>query len=327
MICLIVQPIHAAGTSLLERAGIGVREASAPDMATVATEIAEADFAITRNAGLSGEAMRAARRLRVLGVHGIGVDPVDLPTAAEIGLPVANTPSANVQSVAELAIAQMLSIARRVREGDEAMRLGHYEYRYSRDFRELGGAVLLIVGFGKIGRRTAEIARTAFGMRVLVHSPSVPPAEIEAAGLEVAPDIDAALALADYVSLHQVLTPQTRGFLDRERLGRMKQGATLVNTARGALVDSEALIEAVRDGRLRGAAMDVFDSEPLRVGHPLLAEPGILLSPHVGGATEEALERTAVQVAEAVIAVLEGRRPAHLVNPEIWDRRRQPVTA
>jgi D-3-phosphoglycerate dehydrogenase len=296
-------------------------------MTTVAEEIGDADAAITRNAGLSGDAMRAAPRLRVLGVHGIGVDPVDMLTANEIGLPVANTPEANVQSVAELAISQMLSIARRVRESDAAMRAGNYAYRYSRDFHELSGAVLLIVGFGQIGRRTAEVARTAFGMRVLVHSPSVPPAAIEAAGFEVAADLDAALPVADYVSLHQVLTPRTRGLLDRERVNRMKKGATLVNTARGALVDTEALIDAVRNGHLRGAAMDVFDREPLPPAHPLVAEPGILLSPHIGGSTEEALERTAVQVAEAVIDALEGRRPVHLVNPDVWTRRRQPVAA
>jgi D-3-phosphoglycerate dehydrogenase len=296
-------------------------------MATVAAEIGNADAAITRNAGLSGDAMRAAGRLRILGVHGIGVDPVDMATAAEIGLPVANTPAANVQSVAELAISQMLAIARRVRESDDAMRHDNYAYRYSRDFRELSGAVLLIVGFGQIGRRTAEIARTGFGMRVLVHSPSVRRAEIETAGFEVAADLDAALAIADYVSLHQMLTPTTRGFLNADRLGRMKTGATLVNTARGALVDTDALIAAVRSGHLRGAAMDVFDKEPLPEGHPFIAEPGILLSPHIGGSTEEALERTAVQVAQAVIAALEGRRPANLVNPDVWDRRRQPVAA
>lgn len=327
MNCLVIQPIHPAGLTLLQHAGITVNIASASDMATVATEIVDADAAITRNAGLSGAAMLAAPRLRIVGVHGIGVDPVDMAKAAELGLPVANTPHANVQSVAELAISQMLSIAKRVREGDAAMRDNRYDYRYSRDFRELSGATLLIVGFGHIGRLTAEMAHAAFGMRILVHSPSVPPAEIAAAGFEVAADLDAALGAADYVSLHQVLTPRTRGSFDRDRLARMKPGATLVNTARGALVDTAALIDAVESGHLRGAAMDVFDKEPLPPDHPLLSAKGILLSPHIGGSSEEALERTAVQVAQAVIAALGGQRPAYLVNPEIWERRRQPAAA
>jgi len=327
VICLIIQPIHPAGVTLLQQAGIEVRDASAADMEVVAREIADADAAITRNAGLSGAAMRAAPQLKVLGVHGIGVDPVDMVQAAELGLPVANTPLANVQSVAELAIAHMLAIAKRVRECDRAMREDRYDYRYSRDFRELSGRTLLIVGFGRIGRRTAEIAKLAFGMRVLGHSPSVPDGEIVAAGFEPAPDLDSALGEADYVSLHQVLTPQTRGLFNRDRLRAMKKGATLVNTARGALVDAEALVEALESGHLRGAAFDVFDKEPLAPGHPFTRTSGILMSPHIGGSSEEALERTALQVAAAVIAALAGRRPEHLVNSDVWERRRLGVAA
>jgi D-3-phosphoglycerate dehydrogenase len=237
-------------------------------------------------------------------------------------LPVANTPYANVQSVAELAISQMLAIAKRVREADRAVRENRFDYRYARDFREITGATLLIVGFGRIGRRTAEIAKSAFAMTVLVHSPSVGDAAIRAAGFEPAPDLDRALAVADYVSLHQVITPKTRNMFDRARLMAMKKGAVLVNTARGALVDTDGLIAAIESGHLRGAAMDVFDKEPLPKDHPFTRVDGILLSPHLGGSSEEALERTAIQVAEAVIAVLAGRQPEYLVNPAVWDRRR-----
>lgn len=326
MKCLVIQPIHPAGIAVLEQAGIEVELASAADMATVAREIASADAAITRNAGLSRAAMEAAGLLSILGVHGIGVDPVDIAFADEIGLPVANTPYANVQSVAELAIAHMLAIAKRVRESDRAMREDRYDYRYTRDFRELSGRILLIAGFGRIGRRTAEIASTAFGMRVLVHSPRVPEQDIRDAGFEAVPDLDAALRGADYVSLHQVLTAANRGLFDRDRLFRMKKGATLVNTARGALIDTAGLVEAVESGHLRGAAMDVFDPEPLPVGHPFTTTDGILLAPHIGGATEEAMERTATQVAAAVVAALSGNRPDHLVNPGVWNRRRRLST-
>jgi D-3-phosphoglycerate dehydrogenase / 2-oxoglutarate reductase len=155
----------------------------------------------------------------------------------------------------------------------------------------------------------------------------VPTAEILEAGFEPATDLDAALAVADYVSLHQVVTPRTRNLFDRGRLFRMKKGAALVNTARGALVDTLGLIEAVESRHLRGAAMDVFDKEPLPAEHPYARCEGILLSPHLGGSSEEAMERTAVQVADAVVAVLAGRRPDHLVNPGVWERRRRPVAA
>ena len=322
MICLLIQPIHPSGIRILEDAGLRVRAASAASMDVVAQEIRDCDAAITRNAGLNRAAMEAATRLKVLGNHGIGVDPVDVAYATEIGLPVVFTPYANVQSVAELVVAHMLAVAKRVREADRSVREERFDYRYSRDFREVAGKTLAIIGFGRIGRRTAEIAKAAFGMRVVVYSPRVGEAAVREAGFDYAADLDSLLVEADVVSLHQVLTPETRGLFNRERLFRMKRGATLINTARGALVDTDGLIAAVSSGHLRGAAMDVFDKEPLPPGHPFTTTDGILLSPHIGGATEEAMERTAVQTAEQVVAVLAGRRPEHLVNPQAWERRR-----
>lgn len=322
MKCLLIQPIHPSGIEALQAAGIEVVQASAHDMATVANEIVDCDAAITRNAGLDRAAMQAAVKLKVLGNHGIGVDPVDVAYGTEIGLPIAFTPYANVQSVAELVIAHMLAIAKRVREADAAVRTDNFDYRYTRDFRELSGKTLLIVGFGRIGRRTAEIARAAFDMTILIHSPSVPVDEIEAAGFASAPDLDVALAAADYVSLHQTLNERTRGLFSRERLLKMKKDAALINTARGALVDREALLEVLESGHLRGAAFDVFEKEPPSPDHPYMACTSVLVSPHIGGSSEEAAERTAVQVAEAVIAVLGGQKPEHMVNPQVWDRRR-----
>jgi D-3-phosphoglycerate dehydrogenase len=321
VICLLIQPIHPRGIGVLQEAGLEVRTASAAGMDVVAREIAPADAAITRNAGLNRAAMEAAAELKVLGNHGIGLDPVDVAYAGKIGLPIVFTPYANVQSVAELAIAHMLAIAKRVREADRAVRDGRFDYRYSRDFHEICGKTIAIVGFGRIGRRTAELA-AALGMRVVVHSPRVGAEAVEAAGFERAADLDALLAEADVVSLHKALTRETRGLFDRARLLRMKAGAILVNTARGALVDSDALVEAVAAGHIRGAAMDVFDIEPLPADHPFTTTDGILLSPHIGGATEEALERTAVETARQVVDVLAGRRPPHLANPEVWERRR-----
>ncbi len=323
MLCLLIQPIHPDGIAVLEAAGMEARMASAADMETVAAEIVEADAVITRNAGLSGAAMRAAKRLRVVGNHGTGLDPVDLNTARELALPVIYTPEANVQSVAEHTIAQIMAVAKRIREADHAVRQNAFDYRYTRDFVELSGRTLLIVGFGAIGRRTAEIAQAGFAMRVLVHSPSVDRAAIAAAGFEPAPDLDAALGQADIVSLHQRLNDKTRGMFGAGRFAAMKPGAILVNTARGALVQAEALIEAVASGRLRGAAMDVFESEPPPADHPLLAADGVVLSPHIAGATEEAMIRTAVQTAEQVVDVLEGRRPPHLVDESVWELRRR----
>lgn len=326
-LCLLVQPIHPRGVRVLEEAGLEVRQASASSMDVVAREVKDAVAAITRNAGFDRAAMAAAPHLLVLGNHGTGYDPVDVGYAREIGLPVVHTPFANVQSVAEHAISQMMAIAKRVRECDRAVRQDNFDYRYARDFRELSGKTLLIFGFGKIGRRTAEIARLAFGMRVLVYSPSVENAAIVSAGCAPVGDLGRALAEADIVSLHQRLTPQTRGMFDRDRIASMKKGAVLVNTARGALVQVDALVSAVENGHLRGAAMDVFETEPLPAGHPYTRCDGILLSPHTGGATEEALERTAVETARQVLDVLAGRRPEFLVDADVWARRRAPAHA
>ena len=291
-------------------------------MDVVAKEIVGCVAAITRNAGLDRTAMQAASDLRVLGNHGIGTDPVDVAYAGEIGLPIIFTPYGNVQSVAELALSQMLAIARRTREADRAVRSGDYDYRYSRDFIELQGKTLAVIGFGRIGRRTAEVAKGAFGMRVVVYDPYLPADVVAAAGAEKGEDLAAVLGAADVVSLHLQLTPETRNILDRERLAQMKPGAMLVNTARGALVDPDALVDALQSGHLRGAAMDVFEVEPLPLDHPFAKEDRLILSPHIGGATEECLERTAMQTAEQVVDVLEGRKPAHLVNPDVWERRR-----
>ena len=234
MICLLIQPIHPAGIDVLAEAGLEVREASATDMATVAQEIAAADATITRNAGLDRQAMAAAPNLKVLGNHGIGTDPVDVSFATEIGLPIIYTPHANVQSVAEQAIAMMLAVSKRLREADTAVREGRFDYRYTRDFRELHGKTLAIVGFGRIGRRTAELARAAFDMRIIVYSPHVEAAAIEAAGMEKWDDLDAVLREADVVSLHQRLTPDTREWLDSEAHIHHEKGRDPWSTPRGA---------------------------------------------------------------------------------------------
>jgi D-3-phosphoglycerate dehydrogenase len=322
-VCLLIQPIHEAGIALLRKAGIEVRQASAFDMDTVAAEIVDADAAITRNAGLNATAMRAAARLQVLGNHGIGIDPVDVGCANEIGLPIIFTPYANVQSVAEHTILQMLALAKRVREADAAVRAGRYEFRYSGEFHELFGKTLAVIGFGRTGRYTARIAKAGFAMRVVAYDPYVEDAVIAEEGVERAGDLAALLAEADVVSLHLQLTPETRGLMNRERLALMKPGALLVNTSRGGLVDADALVEAVSQERLAGAAMDVFEKEPPPADHPFCKVERILLSPHIAGATRECLERTAVQTAAQVIEVLAGKRPAHLVNPTVWERRRR----
>jgi D-3-phosphoglycerate dehydrogenase len=311
----LVQPIHPAGVERLRAAGLAVRQASGPDMAAVAAEVGQADAVVTRNAGLSRAAIDAAPRLRLIVVHGVGHDPVDVAHAAARGILVCHTPVANAWSVAEHAIALLLAVARQTLAADRAVREGAFERRYDLRLTELRGLTLGIVGCGRIGLATARIARAGLGMRVLGYSPSADPARLRRLRVEPCPDLAGLLARSDAVSLHVPLRPDTRGLLGAAELARMRPGAFLVNTARGALVDEGALVDALRAGRLGGAGLDVFVREPVPPDHPLLALPGVVLSPHVAGASEAAMARTAEAVATAVLRVAAGRRPPHPVAP------------
>lgn len=318
--CLLVQPIHDRGVQVLRDAGLTPRLASAFDMQTVAREVGDAVAAITRNAGFNRTALEAAPRLRVIGNHGIGTDPVDLASATELGVPVVNNPTANVISVAEHAIGLMLAVARNMLSADQAARARDFRWKFSHPQIELFGKTLGIVGFGVIGRETARRAAAGFGMNVLVFSPSVPDDALE--GFARAASIEELLQRSDVVSLHVKLSPATRNLVSAERLALMKPQAILVNTARGAAVDEAALAAALRAGKIFGAGIDVFSAEPPPEGHPLLDAPNCILAPHVGGSTEEALVRTAEECAQQVVDVLAGRRPANIVNPAAWDKRR-----
>lgn len=314
MKCLIVQPIHKQGIELLQRAGIECVTPASAATADVAKAIGDCDAVITRNAGLDGAAIAAGARLRIIGSHGAGTNMVDVAAATAAGIPVVNTPGANARSVAELVISMALALLKRTIALDAAVRAGNWNARYEPGLRELAGATLGVVGFGQIGRAVAEIAHKGFGMQVRVYSPSVPAAEIEQAGFKADQDLADLLRNADIVSLHRPGNPGAGPLIDAVALDQMKPGSLLINTARGGLVDERALAQALKAGRLGGAGIDVFSTEPPPADHPLIGLPNVVLAPHAGGSTEEALIRTAVAVAEQVIDALRGERPAHVVN-------------
>ena len=321
-ICLIVQPIHEAGVERLRAAGIEPRYASAPDMTTVAAEIGDCVAVITRNAGLDRDALDAAGSLRVIANHGIGTNALDVAHAGALGIPIVFTPNANARSVAEHAVTMMLALAKRLTEADRAMRTGDWDFRYAGGMAELSGKTLGLVGFGTIARLTGGIAKAGFGMRIVVWSPRARDDDLLAVGAARADTLEALLREADVVSLHRPLRDDTRHTIDAAALAAMKPSAVLVNTARGALVDEAALAAALRDGRIAGAGLDVYEREPLPADSPLTGCPTAILAPHVAGATEDALRETAVQCADQIIDALADRRPEHLVDPSVWDRRR-----
>jgi glyoxylate reductase len=257
--------------------------------------------------------------LRAVSSVSVGVDHVDLAAATARGVPVGHTPGVLTETTADLAWALLLAAARRVAEGDRFVRAGSWrpERVWEPDMllgRDVHGATLGIVGLGAIGRAVARRA-TGFGMRVLGWSRT--PARVP--GVEWTA-LDALLARSDFVSVHVPLTPETRGLLDAAALARMKPGAILVNTARGGLVDEEALAAALRDGRLGGAALDVFAREPLDPASPLLALPNVVLTPHIGSASTATRARMAELAVRNLLAALDGERMPHCANPGVYDR-------
>jgi phosphoglycerate dehydrogenase-like enzyme len=304
--CVVIQPIDATGLDILRAGGIAVDQARSTDRHDLYPLLAGADAVITRNFGLPSEAMAQARRLRVVGVHGTGMDRVDLATARERGIRVVNTPGSNAQSVAEHALALMLAAARHLPDADRELRAGNFNWRLtSRAYGiELSGRTLGLWGFGHVARRLARMAQ-GIGMQVIVLSAHADPAELAAQGLTAARDADDLLARADILSLHGLAGP--RPVVGTRELALMRRGAILVNTARGALVDETALIAALENGQLRSAALDVFVPEPLPAGSPLTTCPNLILTPHIGGTTLQAMRTTAQDVARAVLAALAHR--------------------
>jgi D-3-phosphoglycerate dehydrogenase len=319
-VCLIVQPIHAVGSELLGAAGFTPRLASKPDMATVAREIGDAVAVFTRSAGLDAAAMDAAPRLRAIGSHGVGVNAIDVAHATALGIPVFNTPDANRVAVAEHTLTLMLATARRIPDADRATRAVDFDFKYRTPLGDLSGKVLGIVGFGGIGSRVAVMAKAGFGMHVLVASRSADPATMRTLGYEPAA-LDDLLTRSDIVSLHLPLLTQSKHLIGERELRLMKPSALLINTARGGLVDEAALVQALAQGTIAGAGLDVFESEQMPATHPLLSAPKAVLTPHVGGSSQDALRRTAEQLVERLVAIFD-RTAMNVVNPSAWQRRR-----
>src|SRR6201991_632262 len=249
--------------------------------------------------------LEASQDMRVVTRIGVGYDAVDVPALSRRKVPLMVAGTANSPSVAEQALFMMLTLAKRavemhsiVRDNKWAARLGLLPY-------DLFGKTVLIVGFGRIGTRTAKRC-LAMEMNVLIYDPYKSAAEIKTAGCEPVSDLDAALPRADFVSIHCPKDPETVGMFNAARIKLMKPAAYLINTARGGIVDEKALHEALVSKRLAGAGLDVFEQEPPPAQHPLLALPNVIMAPHVAGVTREAVDRMSEQTARNILSALDG---------------------
>ncbi|WP_342629913.1 NAD(P)-dependent oxidoreductase [Nguyenibacter vanlangensis] len=307
--CFVTQPIDDHAVAFLREHGVAVRFASRATMECVAAEIGDAQAVITRDLGLDGAAIRSASALRIIASHGAGTNNIAIAEARARGIVVTRTPGANSRSVAELTIGLMLAAARRLCDADRAVRAGHWDFRYDSGGVELHGRTLGLVGFGAVARHVAWIAGHGFGMTVHAWSPSVPDCVFADHDVRRAPDLPSLAGASDILSLHRPSDPGQPPIFDAGLAQVLRPGTILVNTSRGSAIDSRTLLAALADGRVGAAGLDVLPQEPPSAHEPLLASDRVALSPHIGGATAEALRRTAMTCARQVLDVLSGRAP------------------
>ena len=246
--------------------------------------------------------LEAGKSLRAVGRAGVGVDNVDVETATRRGIVVLNAPGGNTVSTSEHAFSLLLCVARKIPQADASVRGGSWA-RKNFEGVELYNKTLGIIGIGRIGSELSRRA-IAFGMRVLAYDPYLSAARARSLQVELVDEVDDLLALADFVSLHTPLTPETRHLLDAGRLQKTKRGVRIINCARGGLIDETALAQALQDQHVAAAALDVFEQEPLPENSPLRAAPNLVLTPHLGASTAEAQESVGIEIAQSIRAVL-----------------------
>ncbi|MBI2773584.1 MAG: phosphoglycerate dehydrogenase [Chloroflexi bacterium] len=308
---IVADPIAPEGLELLrERCDVRVMTGLTEDV--LCERIAEAQALVVRSeTKVTARVLESGARLVVVGRAGVGVDNIDVPAATRRGVYVVNAPTGNVVAAAEHSVALMLALLRNVPAADASVRRGEWS-RSTLMGRELRGKTLGLVGIGRVGGLVARRA-AAFDMAIVAHDPFATEAGAHAIGARLVP-LDELLATADVISLHAPLTEKTRGLIDGAALAKMKPTAVLVNAARGEIVDEAALAEALRDGRIAGAALDVYPQEPLPATSPLREAPHTVLTPHIAGSTAEAQTNVAVDVVKQILDVLAGRPARDAVN-------------
>jgi len=307
---VIAEPLAQAGIELLQsQPGWDVVVSNPQEYANY---LADADALIVRSAvKVTKEILARAPKLRVIGRAGVGVDNVDFAAATSAGVLVMNTPGGNAVSVAEHTLALMLALARSIPQATATTKSGKWEKKKFIG-NELRGKTLGVIGLGSIGREVVKRAR-AFEMQISATDPYVSPQVAEDAGVELV-DLDQLLTSSDYISLHLALTTETKRILSRQAFQKMKTGVRIVNCARGELIDPQALQEALESGKVAGAALDVFESEPPPQGSRLLAFDSVIATPHIAGSTEEAQEIVGVRIAEQLLEYLRSGVAINAVN-------------
>jgi D-3-phosphoglycerate dehydrogenase len=309
---LVTEPLAARGIDAMRAAGLEVDERLGLDHDQLLDAVAGASALVIRSATqVDAEVLAAGGDLVVVGRAGIGLDNVDVAEATRRGIMVVNAPQSNVLSAAEHTLALLLAQARNVPQANADLKAGKWN-RSRWEGVELHGKTLGVVGLGRVGVLVAQRAH-AFGMRLTAYDPYVSPERARQLGVQLVPTVEELVAGADFVTVHLPKTPDTMGLIGADVLAKAKPGLRIVNTARGGIVDEAALADAVRDGRIAGAALDVFEREPTTES-PLFELPSVVVTPHLGASTAEAQDKAGVTIAEQVILALQGEFVPFAVN-------------
>lgn len=310
---LIPQDITDAGKDYLRENGCDVVIGSASDPATIVREGADADALLVRTAQYPKDVLAALPNLKVIGRHGIGVDNIDVQYCTDNGIYVTYAPQSNANSVAEHTMFLMLCCARNAMLIDDEFRSGNFEIRNKAKGMDLEGKTLGLIGMGRIGQMVARKATLGFGMKVIGYDPYIKP-ENAPEGVTIVNSKEEVFAQSDFVSLHTPATPETKRSIGLAQFKMMKKGAFLINASRGEVVNEPELIEALEQGIIRGAGLDVFEQEPPAKDNRLLAMRNVIPTPHNAALTQESMDRMGLHAAMGIVDVLNGRKPTWGVN-------------
>jgi len=314
---LLVEEIDGAGINVLKEVA-EIKLASGSSEEILANEVRDVDALIIRVMGkISKKIIQNAKKLKVIGHHGAGLDNIDLQAATEHRIPVVYTPEANTESVADHTLGLMIAVAKKIPQAHYALTRGkNWSVRYEYIGTEIHKKTLGLIGLGRIGRSVARRAK-GFGMKVLAYDPYISKGIAKKLSVKLV-DLKALLNKSDFVSIHVPLTKNTYRMIGKRELDMMGSRAFLINTSRGGVVDEAAVYEALVNGKLAGAAFDVYEKEPPDPNSPLFKLNNVIATPHMASHTTEALRRMAVTVAEETVKVLKGKWPKYLANPEIY---------
>lgn len=311
---LLSEASQDTGVDLLKSKGLEILVPAENSQEAFEAQLPEAEGIVLRtNVQMHAEAIAKAPNLKIMARTGAGVDNVDLDAATERGILVCNLVGINSVSVAEHALSFILSLGKQLPFYDKAMRTGEWQLRRSKAGMELEGKVLGVAGIGNIGARVARMCHEGFGMKIMAFDPY---AKDKFAGYDYTfvDDLEALFSQSDFVSLHLPSLPETKGVVNKQLLSVMKPTAYLINTARGDVIDEEALAEALREKQIAGAALDVYEEEPPAKDHPFVGLSNVILTPHVASLTKEVTVKASYGAAKAIVDYAEGRTPDFVYN-------------